>query len=242
MVLIKSRPDYEGAEKYIINLLETRLPPNAPYYTGGELEFHHIRHTYDVSNAGEELLREHKRLGGRAIEEEELKLFRLGLKSHDIGYTVSYDNHEKIGTKMITYVFPDFGFNSERIWVMCGMVMASKMPQRPQEGNILQYMMCDSDVVNFGRTGKDGFLPMTHRLKKEVETVNGIELPLVKWYEDGLNLLEGHKYFSDAGKSLGNEGKARNLEELKRRLGKLYSNPEEHAELERQFLKSEIID
>lgn len=244
MVLIKSRPDYEGAEKHGLYLLENRLPPNAPYYKGGELYFHGIKHTTDDVVPGiESLLDEHKRLGREEIGDEEQRILRLAATWHDTGFIERYEENERIAAKMVREFLPEYGFSPGKVEVTEGIIMATQMPQEPHEGNILQYMMCDSDLGNFGRTDvNSGFFPMTHRLWREIMAVKGVKISLVNWYEGGLSLLKGHEYFSDAGKSLGDEGKARNLEELKRRLGELYSNPKNHDGLEMQFLKSEIID
>jgi uncharacterized protein len=252
-MLILTRPDYEGAIAYAFHILETKLPPNAPYdsyYTKGKkLHYHGIDHTRDFLEVLHWLFDMGKKLGCAELGDEEKAALELGGVLHDIGFTITYKDHEEAGVKIAERILPDFSFGSGLIELESGLIRATKVLQGPgplqSANNPLEEYMCDPDVYNFARTGpEDGFFPLGHKFREEKYYFEKIAIPLIEWYSGSLNLQERHKFLTEVGRKLGEEGKEKNIQELRLRIGHLQETPEgkERAELEKLYLNGERFE
>src|SRR6476660_7679289 len=74
--------DYSGAEKFILQKLESELPKN--------LSYHAINHTLDVLEAALRIA-----AGEGITDEEELKLLRVAVLIHDAGFILSIRGTKK---------------------------------------------------------------------------------------------------------------------------------------------------
>ena len=126
---------FSPEEKDILAQLENGLS-NTLYYHG-------LHHTRDVFNAALKIAANEK------LSATEIKLLRIAVLYHDAGFTVSYKNHEERGCKMAKKNLPAFGYTSEEIDMICGMIMATKIPQNPH--TLLERIICDADLDYLGR-------------------------------------------------------------------------------------------
>lgn len=225
-MLILTRPDYEGAISHIRYLLESRLPPNSPYYKGGELPYHGMGHMYDVEQTALKIAEEEDRLRGHGFGEEDRNIIRLGAWGHDLGLIRTFKDHEEAGRGILNDILPGHGFTGGRKELMCEMPIATKLFSEPglfqNPRNLYECIICDSDVFNFGRTGPDdGFFPLAHRNKEELELLEGKKTSLRDFYRGAARLQESHEYLSEGGISLGEEGKGKNKKELGLRIERL---------------------
>ena len=108
-------------------------------------------------------------------------------------------------------ILPSYNYDGKDIDKISGIILATKMPQEPKTESILQKIICDADLDNFGR--KD-FYVKGELLRLELEK-QGVAIPLRAWYENSVRLLENHHYFTDAAKRLRDEGKEKHIEEIK---------------------------
>jgi len=101
--------------------------------------------------------------------------------------------HEVFGqlNKFAEKELPDFGFNKEDIEIIKGMIMATKVPQKPH--TLLEKIICDADLVYLGGDNYDSISTTLH---KEL-TLNGIDLDEDQWLDMQINFLESHNYWTE---------------------------------------------
>src|SRR5215213_10256033 len=142
---------YEKTKNFIIDKLTRELPAN--------LYYHGVHHVLDVLAAAEMLGEKEK------ISEKEMELVRVAVLFHDSGYTEGAKNHEERGCELAKENLRAFGYNSDEINSICGMIMATIYPQKPK--NHLEEIICDADLDYLGR---DDFFITGSTLLKEMNT------------------------------------------------------------------------
>jgi uncharacterized protein len=202
MELAVGLPNFEQVRRYVLRRLEEELPDN--------LLYHGIHHTRD------DVLPVTERLAAMVgLDGEDLLLLRTAALYHDIGYLERYSNNEPIGARIAAETLPDFGYSSDQIRVIEKIILATQMPQTPND--FLQELMCDADLDSLGR---EDYLETSHDLRLEL-AANGVHTTLEEWYRNQLKFLTEHAYFTQVARSLREEGKQRNIAELRRRLENL---------------------
>jgi hypothetical protein len=86
--------------------------------------------------------------------------------------------------------------------------MATKMPPQPQ--NLLQEIICDSDLDYLGRSD---FIPVSNTLYRELKEQNIIE-ELNEWNKLQLKFISGHQYFTQTARSLREVNKQKQIERI----------------------------
>ena len=197
-LILYSNINYRNAEKFILKLLEDKLPEN--------LYYHGVHHTQDVTRAAEMLaLRE-------GVTGEELYLLKTAALYHDAGFCHEYAQNEPIGVKMSQEILPNFGYTPEQIEIISGLIYATAVPHNPK--NHLQQIMCDADLDYLGR---DDFDDISVTLKMEL-----MERGIVKddrhWDEIQVKFFNLHKFFTKTSIGLRQEKKMKHLAEIEKRL------------------------
>jgi uncharacterized protein len=194
-----SIPDFEQAKAYAFYRLETELP--------AEICFHDLRHTRDdVLPAAERLARLCD------VEARELELITVAAAFHDTGFIHTNEAHEIASARITAQALPSFGFSSEQIEQVMGMILATRLPQTPH--NLLEQIMADADLDALGR---DDYFKRNELLRLELGAC-GLRVSLEQWYRTQIDFLENHTYFTPAARALRDPGKARNLAQLRSRL------------------------
>lgn len=187
--------NYQGAIDYILDQLESNLPEHL-YYHG-----HH--HTLDVLEAVE-------RIGqAEGVSERQQNLLLVAAAYHDSGFLVGHQDHEEKGCEIVKEHLPKFGFSEQDIAQVCKMIMATKVPQDPQD--LLSEILCDADLDYLGRSD---FEPIGTNLFKEL-THLGIVTELEKWNRIQVGFLNQHQYHTAYGRSHRQPQKQAHLENLK---------------------------
>jgi HD superfamily phosphodiesterase len=171
---------FSPEEKDILTQLENGLS-NTLYYHG-------LHHTLDVFNAALKIA------ANEQLSATEIKLLRIAVLYHDAGFTVSYKNHEEIGCKLAKKNLPAFGYSKEEITIICGMIMATKIPQNPH--TLLERIICDADLDYLGR---NDFEKISNYLFEEIKIYTDLH-DKKKWYFVQKKFLENHQYHTDFGK------------------------------------------
>ncbi|MEZ4827041.1 MAG: HD domain-containing protein [Bacteroidia bacterium] len=122
------------------------------------LTYHGIHHTMDVLDAAVEIGE------SEGIQGEELILLKTAALYHDSGFTKTYQGHEAEGCDIAKEYLPRFGYSSEQIEKICGMIMATRIPQTPC--NLLEKILCDADLYYLGR---NDFYPVGNSLFQEFQ-------------------------------------------------------------------------
>lgn len=187
--------NYDEAEKFIHNKLKTEIPHSLFYHSYG--------HTMDVFNAANELA------ALESVSGDDLLLLKIAVLFHDSGFTVQSSNHEQIGCDIARESLPQFNFTEEEIETICGMIMATKIPQTPH--NKLEEIICDADLDYLGR---DDFESIASALYKELEIYH-ILSDVNDWNRLQLKFLESHHYFTKSAINLRHDKKQKHLQKIK---------------------------
>lgn len=172
--------DFSAAEAFILNKLKTELP--------GNLYYHSYHHVMDVLNASIQYAQMEK------ISAYDLVLLKTAVLFHDSGFTIQSKDHEELGCKIVKESLPNFGYSPAEIESICGMIMATKIPQSPN--NLLEQIICDADLDYLGR---DDFWEIGYNLYKELE-IYGILTDEKEWNKLQLRFLSSHQYFTQSAK------------------------------------------
>eukprot|EP00761_Pharyngomonas_kirbyi_P013597 gb/GECH01013626.1/.p1 GENE.gb/GECH01013626.1/~~gb/GECH01013626.1/.p1 ORF type:complete len:202 (+),score=53.05 gb/GECH01013626.1/:1-606(+) len=191
--------DLEQVKTYVSQLLNG-LPQ--------DLYYHGKSHTMkDVYPACVQLGRE------EGISEKELLLVATAALFHDTGFLDQYDKNEPFGAQRARDKLPDFGYTSDQIDIICQCIMATQMPQNPQ--NHLQKILCDADL---GHLGTDNCFERAESLRQELNQRKGLDITADKWLKSNITFFEDHNYWTDAAKKLLKPKKEENLAKMKKQL------------------------
>jgi predicted metal-dependent HD superfamily phosphohydrolase len=186
-------PDFAAARNYAVDRLARQL---APFLT-----YHNLWHTRD--EVAPRAIWLAKSLGVTGVD---MQLVELGAVYHDIGFTVTTDEHECAGAQIAGSVLQRFGLSLAQIAAVQSMIMATKLPQSPH--NLLEQIVADADLDSLGR---EDFASRSRALRKEL-TARGMPSTDAEWYERQLAFLESHDFFTSAARSLRGEGERRNTD------------------------------
>lgn len=172
-------PDFEGARDYALKRLEKELAPT--------LSYHSLWHTRDEVTIHVERIARQEGLIGEA-----LMLVRTAAYFHDIGFVRQTANHESLSANIAAQVLPSFGYGVAHIQIICGIIMATRVPQRPE--NRLEEILADADLDVLGRAD---FRVRNHALRAELAAA-GLSTTDRAWYSSQLHFLQSHRYFTAA--------------------------------------------
>lgn len=151
------------------------------------LLYHNAQHTRDVVSAAITII------GQYGLTEKESFPIIAAAWWHDTGYLFSGpEHHEQVSAAKAREYYAGKGVDEETIEVICGCIMATKVPQQPH--NLYEQIICDADLFHFG---KPGFMEKSKMLKKENELFSGKEMSGTEWRAVTIGFMTGHKYFTD---------------------------------------------
>ncbi len=186
------------AGDFILDKLGRELAPH--------LSYHNTDHIKDVCRVAEQI--------GRLedISEYDMDLLLTAAYYHDSGYLKGAANHEEESCRIARTTLPDFDYSKEEIDQVCGMIMATKIPQSPE--TYLEKIIADSDLDYLGR---DDFFPISEKLFKELSYL-GVIKTADEWNRVQVAFLENHHYFTPTSLNLRDAKKHENLEQIKQKL------------------------
>lgn len=173
-----------------------------------ELTYHNIDHTLYVLKQSETIAKHEQ------VDKHEFKLLQIAALFHDIGFINTYLYHEAEGCAIAKNILPDYGLSIKDIDSVCGMIMATKIPQNPT--NSLEYIIADADLEYLGTSN---YTKIASRLKQELLFINPL-LTDLDWLHIQIKFLENHQYFTPYCIKNREETKQRNLALLKQSLPK----------------------
>lgn len=168
--------DYARVEKFILEMLKKKL--------SDKLYYHSVDHTCDTIKAVEEF--------GRAegLPEEEITILKTAALFHDSGYLRMPVDNERIGTEIARDILPEYGYTAEQIEKVCRLILATRMPQKPE--NLEEQIICDADLQYLGTEEYD---ILSALLRKEMSFYN-ISFTDQDWLDFQINFLKSHRYFT----------------------------------------------
>lgn len=197
--MVKEDNIVSQAESYAREILWRDLPEN--------LTYHSINHTIEVVNSALEIGRK------QALENEDIEVLELSSWFHDLGYSKGVENHERIGADMARNFLEKQGYPEEKIASVEGCIMATQMPQNPQ--NYLEQIMCDADLMHLA--GEDYF-KKADLLHKEIEQTKSCKISEVEWLEMNQEFLNKHCFFTEYAKNNYESAVKENLKKVRQRL------------------------
>ena len=187
--------NFHAAKAFILDKLEREL--------SHKLAYHGVHHTLDVLYTIEELCYLEK-----VTPYEEL-LLKTAALFHDSGFTIDNREHEKLSCGIARRHLPGYGYTPNEIGLICGMIMATKIPQAPQ--NYLEEIICDADLDYLGR---DDFYDIGSTLFEELKAYKVLNSEEA-WNRLQVNFLEKHTFFTRTNKKRRSPKKQQYLRELK---------------------------
>lgn len=171
---------YEKAYLFLIGKLEKDLPSWLTYHNAG--------HTKSVVEAAVHLA------AADNVSGEELVLLQTAALFHDAGFLENHVKHEEISCKLAKKYLPDFEYSNEQIEIICNMIMATRLPQSPQ--NQLAKYLCDADLYYLGT---DQYRVNTDKMYTEF-TKTGFVKSKEEWLLKQADFLTAHTYFTDTAR------------------------------------------
>ncbi len=187
--------NYHAAKAFILNKLDREL--------SSKLTYHGLHHTLDVLHSTEELCYYEK------VSPYDSLLLKTAAMFHDSGFIISNEEHERHGCTIVRRHLPFYGYAPREIELICGMIMATKIPQRPK--NYLEAIICDADLDYLGR---DDFYDIGRTLFEELKAYNVLRTEEV-WNQLQVQFLEQHQFFTATNNARRAPRKKRFLQELK---------------------------
>ena len=169
-----------------------------------DLHYHGMHHTLDALKTCDLYLRHIK------INSHDARLLRLGILFHDIGFTVSNEEHEYKGSIIARDLLTRFGFKTKDIDVIVGLILSTKIPQSPK--TLLENMICDIDLDYLGRSD---FYEISESLYEELQVTIGLKNKN-DWNKIQVKFLEAHKYHTDFAIKKRQPEKEKRIKELKK--------------------------
>ncbi len=187
---------FTDLQELILDKLEKELPDY--------LYYHNVKHTVDV-------VTEVELIGwAEGCSDDEILLLKTAGLFHDAGHTIGYDNHEKFGCDLAKDYLPKYGYTPEEIGKICDIIMATQMPPQPED--LLQKIICDSDLDYLGRSD---MIPVSNTLYKELKEQDKIGT-FNDWNKLQVKFITIHSYFTETARSLREVNKQKQIERIKK--------------------------
>lgn len=194
--------NFEKIKSLVLYRLENELP--------AYLTYHSAEHTQYVLNKAVEIAT-HENVKG-----EDLDLVKFAALYHDVGFLVQKDDHEALGCEIIRKECTAYGLSDSAIERICGMVMATKIPQNPQ--NLLEEIVADADLEYLGT---EHFDIGSDRLYRELK-YDDPKFSMKQWLEIQIKFLSAHHYHTNFCRLHREPKKWEHIERLKEKLSALH--------------------
>ena len=167
------------------------------YYT-----YHDVEHTkYVVSKVNE--------IGeAEGLNQEEMYLAKVAALYHDTGFLIDKTEHESLGCQIMAEELAGKGFSDTEIEQMKGMIMATRIPQKPQ--TLLEQVLADADLEYLGG---DQYDHISNLLYQELLHFNP-NLSQKDWLMIQIQFMESHDFHTAYCRRMKSYMKSRTLHQL----------------------------
>jgi len=181
-------------------IIQERLKNELP----SRMYYHNSEHTSEVILQVEILGR------GEKVSEEELLLLKTAALMHDIGFLISYYDHEGKSIELSKEILPLYQYNSYQIDKIVQLIDVTRPYAKPT--NKLEYIMKDADLDYLGRSD---FVSVSEKLFKEVIEYDR-EMTRDEWLKRQYEFLLKHRFYTTSAKKMRQIHKDKHLEQIKR--------------------------
>jgi HD superfamily phosphodiesterase len=194
----------EKAEQSATELL-LKLPENIVY--------HNLNHTRDVVKAA-------VKLGSYTnLSDEEMEILLISAWFHDTGFVKSYEHHEDESKKFAEEFFEEVSYPAVHRKEIIDCINSTKIDVIPQ--TLIEKVLHDAD---FSHLTKKSYFDRLLLLKSEKEKTFGKTIADHLWYEENLDFLRKHSFYTDYGKTVLGPKVTENIlrqQKLIKKMGKL---------------------
>ncbi len=163
-------------QSFVLSLLEKKLPQ---FYS-----YHNVAHTLYVQDKVVEI-------GTHELcTTIEIATLRVAALWHDTGYINTYTRHEEESCVLVQEYLPKFGYDAPSIDMICGMIMATRMPQSPTTK--LEEIIADADLEYLATPAAAA---LAENLYQELRHQNP-SLSRAQWLKTQIAFLDSHRYFT----------------------------------------------
>ncbi len=174
-----------------------------------DLVYHDILHTTDVVKAAE-------KIGlGTNLNSEEMEILLISAWFHDTGYTIDREDHESASAEIASSYLNMNNYPPTKIEKVKSCILSTKLPQNPK--NNVEEVLCDADLQHLA---KKNFIERSEWLKVEEEKVTGNLISEIDWFNNSLNFISNHNFFTHYAKEKYSERKRENIVKLQKRIKK----------------------
>ncbi len=206
MLPCPTRADVAGAVDEARRLAD-RLDPR--------LRYHDARHTFaEVLPAARELA------AAEGLDERDAALVEVAAAWHDLGLLETRSGHERAGVRMVRERLPRHGFSPDEVEAVAGMILATRLPQRPTTA--AERVLADADLAVLAA---DDFLDRNEDLRLETSLLDGWR-PRVAWWLAQRRFLLAHADHTAAARERYAARRRRNADALAQRARAFLANPD----------------
>ncbi len=207
-------------EVYTKSILENEIPEKYVY--------HDNYHTVRVVEAAKMIGRE------SGLSEEDIEVLTIAAWFHDTGYKNGCQGHESISAEIAKSFLTKENYPEEKIAKVEGCIVATKMPQNPQ--NLLEQVLCDADLHHLAC---NDYGDMSQKMHKEVEHMKNQKIDSDSWNEMNYLFFKDHQFFTPYAKTHLQPIKEQNLQLIKKAYKKKKKENKYVEELEAKVAKLE---
>ncbi len=171
------KPRFEELRKYMLARYEQQL--------SDKLYYHGVHHVLDVEQSVIRIA------ASMSLAATDLLLLRTAAIFHDYGFIVSHHQHEERSCVAAREILPQFGFNHPSIEMVCGMNMATALPQKPT--TMLEKIIADVDLDYLGRDDYPEIADSLFRELQHQQRVNDRQ----EWLRIQVDFLQRHQYHTE---------------------------------------------
>lgn len=185
-------------EEFVSDMLKNETPKGYTYHT--------LAHTLEV-------VENSIFIGKREnLSDEEMGVLCIAAWFHDIGYTKKYIGHEVESASMAEQFLKDLGVGNNVKTEVKESILATTFPQMPKSK--IAKVLCDADFMHLGQ---ENYFDLSEKLRQELKNTGIKKLKKAEFDRYSIKLFEEHVYFTAYCKEVVSEGKAKNLDLLKKR-------------------------
>jgi len=191
----------ESAEKAATKIL-LDLPKTMVY--------HNLIHTREVVKAAD-------KIGIYAnLTDEEKEILMVSAWFHDTGFAHDYDNHEEKSCEVVREFLTKNSYDPAKTEKVISTILSTRANVIPE--TLIERVLNDADFIHLS---KKSYFDKLLLLKRELELIKGKEIADVEWYENNLQFLHSHKYYTEYGKTVLSPKVEKNEKEQSKMIKKL---------------------
>ncbi|MCD6013149.1 MAG: metal-dependent phosphohydrolase sub domain protein [Flavipsychrobacter sp.] len=188
---------YKRVANHVTGLFEKHPNPN--------LLYHSLTHTKKVVERAQEIAAHYQ------VSENDNLIVSVAAWFHDTGHLFTdVEKHEEKGIElMYEYMQNEKDVTKETLTAIAHCITVTGLSTKPQ--NRVEEIICDADTYHFGTKE----FKKTNKLIKKEYALRGYDTLILDWYNNSIELLEKHQFYTTYCKVLLDLRKKKNIEWLK---------------------------